>query len=85
MKVWHKNDAFDILKNISECVTLVKLMQPLGNVNHAISILGYWIFDSNDDKSLFLKKASLDVICSPSIGKEQIATFQSDFYDVRYI
>ena len=54
MKVWYKNDAFDMLKNISEYVTFVQLMDSLVNVNHAIIILGYCIFDSNYEKSLFL-------------------------------
>ena len=27
--------------------TLVQLIEYLGNVNHVISIVGYWIFDSN--------------------------------------
>ena len=43
MMVWYKRDDFDILNNISEYVTLVYLMNSLGNVNRAISILGYWI------------------------------------------
>ena len=47
LKVWHKNYDFDILKNISEYITLVQLMDSLGNVNDAISIVGYWIFDCN--------------------------------------
>ena len=54
MKVWNKMDDFDILKNISEHFTLVQLMESLGNVNRDISILGYWIFDSNHEKSLYL-------------------------------
>ena len=33
MKVWHKNDACDIIKKISEYVTLVQLMESLGNMN----------------------------------------------------
>ena len=80
-----KNDAFDILTNISGYVTLVQLMDSLGNVNHVISILGYWIFDSNYEKELCLPQQSLDVMCSPSIVEEQVATFQSVFYAVRYI
>ena len=56
LKVWHKNNAFYILKNISEYVTLVQLMDSLGNVNHAINIVGYWIFYSKDEKSLCLTK-----------------------------
>ena len=56
MKIWHKNDAFDILKNISEYVTLVQLMDSLVNLNNAISILVYWIFYSKYDKAIFLEK-----------------------------
>ena len=41
LKVWHKNDNFYIIKNISEYFTLVQLMNSLGNMNHAISIVGY--------------------------------------------
>ena len=37
----------DILNDISKNFTLVQLMNSLGNVNHAISIVGYWIFDFN--------------------------------------
>ena len=51
---WKKNDDFDILNNISEYVTLVQLMDSLGNLNYAISIVGHWIFDSNYKKALFL-------------------------------
>ena len=39
--------SYDILKDISEHVTLVQLMDYLVNVNHAISVVGYWIFDTN--------------------------------------
>ena len=54
LKVCQKNDAIDILKNISEYVTLAQLMDSLRNVNNDISILGYWIFDSNYEKTLYL-------------------------------
>ena len=37
----------DILKDISYNVALVQLMDYSGNVNHAISVVGYWIFDSS--------------------------------------
>ena len=56
MKIWHKKYVFDILNNISEYVTLVHLMYSLGYVNHSISIVGYWIFESNHKKSLFRTK-----------------------------
>ena len=47
MKICKKKGDFDILNEISENVTLVQLMDTLVNLNHAISIVGYWIFDSN--------------------------------------
>ena len=52
--IWKKNDAFDILNDISTDVTLVELMESLGNVNRAISIVGNWIFDSKYNRSLCL-------------------------------
>ena len=54
MTTWNKNDAFDILTDMSENITLVQLMYSLGNMNHAISIVGNWIFDSNYQKGLCL-------------------------------
>ena len=45
LRKYKKKGSYDILTYISEHVTLVQLMDSLGNVNHAISIIGYWIFD----------------------------------------
>ena len=73
------------MKNISANVTLVKLMDSLGNVNHAISVVGSWIFDSNYERALLLNKESLDMICAPSIGEEQAARFEKVSYAVRFI
>ena len=67
---------FDILTEISEHVTLVQLMDYLSNVNHAINVVGYWIFDSNYAKSLVLNRESLDIICAPSISEEQADTYE---------
>ena len=36
-----------VLEDISGNVTLVQLMDSLGNVNHTISVVGSCIFDSN--------------------------------------
>ena len=85
LTIWKKNDAFDILNDISEDETLVQLMDSLGNVNNDISIVGHWIFDSKYSKALCLTQELLDIICYPSIGKELIATFRSVFYAVGYI
>ena len=61
LNIWKKNNAFDILNDIREDVNLVQLMESLVNVNHSISIVGYWIFDSNYKKSLCLTQESLDI------------------------
>ena len=79
LKIWHKKDYFDIPNNVSESANLLQLTESLLNVNHAISIVGYWIFDSNYEKSLCLTQESLDVICSPLIGKKKLQCFNHYF------
>ena len=69
MMIYKKMGEYEILEDISANVTLVQLMDSLGNVNHAISVVGSWIFDSNYERALFLNKASLDMICAPSVGE----------------
>ena len=82
---YKQKGTFKIAEDISENVTLVQLTDSLGNVNHAISVVEYWIFDSNYEKSLFLHRASLDIICAPSVGEEQAAKFETLFTAVRFI
>ena len=82
---YKKMGDYEILEKISANVTLVQLMDSLGNVNHDISVFGSWIFDSNDKKALVLNKASLDMICAPYVGEEQTAIFDKVYYAVRYI
>ena len=60
-------------------------MDSLGNVNHAISVIGNWIFDSNYERSLVLNMASLEMICASSVGEEQDSTFENVFTAFRYI
>ena len=60
--------SFDILTDISEHFTLVKLMDYLGKVNHAISVSGYCIFDSNYERSLVINRELVDISCAPSVG-----------------
>ena len=57
----------------------------LVNLNHAISAVGNYIFDSKYERALVLNKASLDMICAPSVGEEQAAIFEKVYYAVRYI
>ena len=44
-------------------------MAYLGNVNHASSVVGYWIFDSKYEKALVHNRESLDMIFAPSVGE----------------
>ena len=80
----YKNKGlYKFLENISENVTLVQFMASLGNVNHEISVVGYWIFDSNYKKALVLNRSSLDMIFAPSVGEEQDAILETVFTAVR--
>ena len=72
----------DILTDISEHVTLLQLMDYFGNVNHNISVVGYWIFGSNYERVLALNIESLDIICAPSVGKEEVSEFETLFTSV---
>ena len=60
-------------------------MDSLVNVNHDISIVGNWIFESKYEKSLVLNRASLEMICAPYVGEGQAAKFESVFTSVEYI
>ena len=85
LRKYKKKGSYDILTGMSENFTLVQLIDYLGNVNHAINVVGYWIFDSNYKIALVLNRESLDVICSPSVGEEQVAQFETVFTILRYI
>ena len=50
-------------------------MDSLGNVNHDIGVVGYWIFDSNCEKALVLNRETLDMIFASSFGEEEISEF----------
>ena len=76
---------YKILEDIIENVTLVQFMDSQGNYNHDISGVGSCIFDSNYERSLVLNRASLDMICAPSVGEEENAIFEKVYYAVRYI
>ena len=82
---YKKMGDYKILEDISANVTLVQLMDSLGNVNHAISVVGYWIFDSNYKKALVLNRASLYMIFAPFVSEEQAAKFETVLAAVRYI
>ena len=82
---YNQKVSYAILKDINENVTFVQLIYLLRNLNHAISFVGYWIFDSNYNKELVLNRESLEMICSPYVGEEQAAKFETVFATVTYI
>ena len=84
IKYKNKGD-YKILEDLRANITLVQLIDTLWIVNHAISVVGSWIFDSDYERALVLNKASLDMICAPSVGEEQAAIFEKVYYAVRYI
>ena len=53
---YEKKGSYDILSDISENITLVQLLDSIGDVNHAISGVGYWIFDSKYKIALLLHR-----------------------------
>ena len=67
---------YKILEDISANITLLQFMDSLGNVNHAISVVGSLIFDSKYERALVLNRSSLDMICAPSVVEEQEAMFE---------
>ena len=79
LEKYKKKGSYDIPKDISVNVTLVQLMDYLVNVNHDISVIGYWIFDSNYKKELILNRELLDMICALSVGEEQVTDFETVF------
>ena len=82
---YKKKGEYKILEDINANVTLVQLMYSLINVNHAISVVGNWIFDSNYEGALVPNRASLDMIFFPSVGEEQNAIFEKVYYAVRCV
>ena len=77
--------TFDILNNISEYITLVQLIDSFGNKNHAGSVFGKWISDSNNEKALPLDIDSLNLMCACSDKEDYIAKFQVVYYAVIYV
>ena len=74
-----------MLNKISKVFTLVQLMDILINVNHAISIVGYWIFESKYERALHLTREPLDILCYPSVGEEKVVKFEILFYSLGYL
>ena len=74
-----KQDTFDILHDISDFFTLLQLMDIVGNVKKAVSIVEYWIFESNYQNELPLKIYSSNLLCSISVGEGLFSMFETVF------
>ena len=77
--------TFGILNNISEYVTIVQLMDSVGNVNHVFSVVGKWFFDLNYKKAFPWNINSLDLICACSEEDGYFEKSQVVYYTVRYV
>ena len=51
-----KTGEFDILNDISGHLVLVQLVDTSGNVNHAVNIIGFWIYYSTNKIALTFMK-----------------------------
>ena len=54
---------------MGENFTLVQLMDSLGNANHALIVVEYWIFDSKYKRALVLNIEPLGIICDTSVSE----------------
>ena len=70
-----KYETFEILNDMSECVTLVKLMDTLGNINHSVSIDGVWVYYLEYKESIPLVKLLLGIIYMYSCDDDIDADF----------
>ena len=57
-----KKGLFNIIHDISKKVSLIQLMGIAGNFNNSVSIVGYWIFESNYKYAPPLTLDSLNLI-----------------------
>ena len=68
LKKYKQKGYLDIFNDMCVNVTLVQLIDSLGNVNNSISVLGYWIFDSNYEKPVINRK-SLNILFALYVGE----------------
>ena len=59
-------------------------MNSFVNVNHAASLVGYWMFDFNYKKAFPLTLDSLNLTGSPSEVEGNFDVFETVFHTVRY-
>ena len=79
--------AFTIAYSVQQMWGLSPMLCPqsLETRQSTLSIVDYWIFDSNYKQALFMTRESLDLIVSPFFGEEKVVKFEAAFYTVRYL
>jgi hypothetical protein len=71
--------SFNFRNDLDESMILVgSLVASDGSVNHAVTITGGWVFDSNEDVAFPLTKEALDV-CTQSEGEATLSGSRSTF------
>jgi hypothetical protein len=77
-----KGNMFDVLKDASEYPTLLQLKAKDGGIQHAITVVGGLIFDSNCERAIPLNKKSLDYCCSTD---NQQGCYQQVYHGYRFV
>jgi hypothetical protein len=69
-------NKLDVFANQSNCPTMAILQSTDGACNHGVTLVGDWIFDSNEDHALRVSIESLNICAQPK--------FQCVFYAIRF-
>ena len=73
------------MNNISECITLLQLMDSVGNVNNSVSVVGECIFDSKHKKALPLNNNTFNLIWDFAYKEDYFEKLLELYYAVRYV
>ena len=67
-----KLEKFDVMANISKYPTLLQLLGTDGGIQHAVTTVDNWIFDSAEEYALALTLENLNKCCGPNVGLDKI-------------
>jgi hypothetical protein len=73
--------SFNVFNDISVYPTVLQLVAKDGNQQHAVTIVGKMVFDSNVPRALPLTKATMDYCCS---SDDQASEFYKIYTGVRF-
>ena len=58
-----RKGELNLLADVSDFPTVAILWATDGGIEHAVTVVGNWVFDSNLDRALPLSKGALDWCC----------------------